>query len=83
VTDVLPHPEPTETDEKVSMELRVLATGAHLKGAPVGRESCGGCLYYLEPTAELSYCWHERLRILVGSDWWCQWWATDGTAHRA
>lgn len=29
---------------------------------------------HLAPTAEISYCWHSKLRILVGGEWWCQWW---------
>ena len=31
-------------------------------------------VYYLENTAEISYCWHPKVRILVGENWWCQWW---------
>jgi len=27
-----------------------------------------------QPTADISYCWHQKLRILVGAEWWCQWW---------
>ena len=23
---------------------------------------------------KLAYCWHPKLRILVGGNWWCQWW---------
>ena len=23
---------------------------------------------------QISYCWHPKLRILVGAEWWCQWW---------
>lgn len=71
---VIPPPEPKEIDEKLSMELRVLSSNAVLKGKPSGDERCDNCLYYLEPTADLSYCWHQKLRILVGADWWCQWW---------
>jgi hypothetical protein len=37
-------------------------------------ERCDNCLYYLDTTEEISYCWHQQLRILVGADWWCQWW---------
>ena len=37
-------------------------------------EQCDNCRYYLEPTASISYCWHQKLRILVGATWWCQWW---------
>lgn len=71
---VIPEPEPNETDEKTSIELRHLASNAVLKGKPSGEEKCENCRYYLEPHADLSYCWHPKLRILVGSEWWCQWW---------
>lgn len=71
---VIPEPEPKEIDEKLSIELRHLADNAVLKGKPSGNEHCENCLYYLENTAEISYCWHPKLRILVGADWWCQWW---------
>ena len=29
---------------------------------------------YIEPDQKISYCWHPKLRILVGGQWWCQWW---------
>ena len=44
------------------------------KGVPYGDEKCGNCLYYLNPDDKLAYCWHPKLRILVGAEWWCQWW---------
>jgi hypothetical protein len=34
----------------------------------------GNCLYYLDNDSDLSYCWHPKIRVLVGTDWWCQWW---------
>ncbi len=72
---VIPDPEPKEIDEKLAIELRHLADNAVLKATPQqGDEHCGNCLYYLEDTADISYCWHPKLRILVGSQWWCQWW---------
>jgi hypothetical protein len=71
---VIPEPEPKEIDETLSMELRHLSENAVLKGRPSGEEKCENCRYYLEPTADISYCWHPKLRILVGSQWWCQWW---------
>jgi hypothetical protein len=74
---VIPHPEPKEIDEKVSMELRILSSNSGLKGRSSGDERCDNCRYYLEPTADISYCWHQKLRILVGADWWCQWWDQD------
>ena len=77
-------PEPTAVAESTSMELRVLSTAVVLKAHPVGDDRCDGCAFYLEPTAELSYCWHPSLRILVGADWWCVCWeaASDAAAPR-
>lgn len=71
---VIPEPEPKEIDERLAIELRHLSENAVLKGRPSGDEKCENCRYYLENTAELSYCWHPKLRILVGAEWWCQWW---------
>ncbi len=70
----LPKPEPKEIDEKKSMELRHLAEDAVLRGSPSGEELCGNCRYYLNADESISYCWHPKLRILVGGEWWCQWW---------
>jgi hypothetical protein len=44
---------------------------AALRGSPVDGDRCGDCYYYLEPGADLAFCWHEKLQILVGTDWWC------------
>ncbi len=71
---VIPEPEPKEIDEKLSIELRHLAENAVLKGRPSGEEHCENCRYFLEPYKDISYCWHPKLRILVGDEWWCQWW---------
>ncbi len=70
----IPEPEPKEVDEKLAIELRHLADNAVLKGKPSGDEKCENCRYYLEPSAHLAYCWHPKLRILVGAQWSCQWW---------
>jgi hypothetical protein len=70
----IPEPEPKEIDERLSIELRHLAENAVLKGQPQGDEKCETCRYYLEPYRDISYCWHPKLRILVGAPWWCQWW---------
>jgi len=72
--DDMPRPEPKEIDEKISLELRHLADDAVLKGEPYGDERCGNCQYYMEPEKKISYCWHMKLRILVGDKWWCQRW---------
>ncbi len=71
---VIPEPEPKEIDERLAIELRHLSDNATLKAVPYGEERCANCRYYLEDTADISYCWHPKLRILVGAQWWCQWW---------
>jgi hypothetical protein len=70
----IPKAEPKEIDEHRSVELRILAEDAVLRAKPNGDERCQNCLYYLNSDEELTYCWHPKLRILVGGDWWCQWW---------
>ena len=71
----LPTPEPKEIDEKNWLQLRDLLSRATLKGHPYqDKEKCGNCLYYLNTDDDISYCWHPQLRILVGFEWWCQWW---------
>lgn len=70
----MPPPEPKEIDEKKWLELKDVLERATLKGKPYGDERCDNCLYYLNPDDSISYCWHPTLRILVGDDWWCQWW---------
>ena len=67
-------PEPTELDETRQRELRILGEDAVLKGHPHGDERCKNCLYYLDVDDPISYCWHPKLRVLVGQDWYCQWW---------
>lgn len=63
--------EPTELDEQRHDELQKLAEGAALKGRPEYGDMCKKCAYFLEPDGLLSYCWHPKLRILVGAEWWC------------
>jgi hypothetical protein len=70
-------PEPKAIDETRSMELRHVAGNAMLRGRPSADQQCANCWYYLENTADVSYCWHPKLRILVGTGWWCQWWESD------
>jgi hypothetical protein len=73
-SDAMARPEPKGIDETRSLELRHLTANAMLRGRRSDDQRCANCWYYLEDTADLSYCWHPKLRILVGADWWCQWW---------
>jgi hypothetical protein len=65
--------EPRVDDEAFQAVQRRLRLTA-LRGTPVEGDSCGACYYYLEPDEPLAFCWHEKLQILVGADWWCQHW---------
>jgi hypothetical protein len=76
-SDVIAPPEPEETADRVSMERRILASNAGLNGRLSGDDCCEKRGYNLEPTADFSYCWHQKLRTLVGTNWWCQWWDRD------
>lgn len=67
-------PQPKPEDDIRAMELRHVIEDAVLRAVPNGDERCDNCLYYANPDEELSYCWHPKLRILVGGAWWCQWW---------
>ena len=79
---VIPDRNPRRSTRSSSMELRHLAANAVLKGQPVRRREVRELPYYLEPTADLSYCWHPKLRILVGAEWWCQWWTPSPKSRR-
>ena len=72
----MPLPEPKEVDEQNWMVLQHMMERAVLKGEPYQDEKCDNCMYYLDPDRSISYCWHQQIRILVGGEWWCQWWET-------
>ena len=76
--DEIPPPEPKEIDSEKWLEWKDVMDRAILRPHPLeefGRVyRCDNCLFYLDPDADLSYCWHPNLRILVGGNWWCQWW---------
>jgi hypothetical protein len=59
-----------EAFQRVQRSIKVAA----LRGRPLDDDSCANCLYYLEPGEDLAFCWHEKLQMLVGSQWWCQHW---------
>lgn len=70
----MPAPEPTELDERNLRALQIMSADSVLRGQPYGDESCKNCLFYIDTDATIAYCWHPKIRILVGQDWWCQWW---------
>lgn len=68
-----------EQMEQENQQLQALIRDAKLKGSPSGDQRCDNCRYYTGEFKKLAYCNHPRLEILVGADWWCQWWeASEG-----
>ncbi|MCW2726202.1 MAG: hypothetical protein JWN35_3123 [Frankiales bacterium] len=67
-------PEPQPVDEENNQKLQHLVEDAALRGKPFGDEKCQNCLFYLDTDEDITYCWHPKIRVLVGADWWCQWW---------
>ena len=60
--------------EQENQELQALIREARLKGSPSGEQRCDTCRFYVGEYKQIAYCDHEKLEILVGADWWCQWW---------
>ena len=65
--------EPTVDEARFAETQRLIKLTA-LRGSPIEGDSCENCLYYLEPGADLSFCWHEKLQTLVAPQWWCHYW---------
>jgi len=63
-----------EQMEQENQQLQALVREAKLKGSPSGEQRCDNCRYYAGEHKKIAYCEHPRLQILVGADWWCQWW---------
>jgi len=63
-----------EIDENRFREAQRVTQLAALRGTPMDGDRCGGCYYYLDPAQPMAFCWHEKLQILVGADWWCHFW---------
>jgi hypothetical protein len=63
-----------EVDEARFQQAQRARKISALQASPSDGDCCGNCLYFLEPDGELSFCWHEKLQILVGANWWCHYW---------
>ena len=63
-----------EVDVARFAEAQRVVKVAALRGTPLEGDRCGNCYYFLEPGADLAFCWHEKLQILVGASWWCHFW---------
>lgn len=64
----------SEIDEVNFAATRRVVQLSALRGRPLDGDSCSSCLYYLEPGADLAFCHHEKVQILVGATWWCHFW---------
>jgi hypothetical protein len=68
-----PGGEPQVDEARFADAQRLIRLTA-LRGSPVEGDSCANCYYYLQLSADLAFCWHEKLQTLVGSEWWCHYW---------
>ena len=71
----IPEPEPKEIDEQTLHGAR--PHGGHSTssvGIPQATSGATTAATTSTTTKDLSYCWHPKVRILVGGNWWCQWW---------
>jgi hypothetical protein len=65
-----------EVDEVRFAEAQRIVRVTALRATPIEDDRCSGCLYYLDPDEGLSFCWHEKLGMLVDADWWCHFFET-------
>lgn len=65
-----------EVDEARFAEVQRLIKITALRPTPIEDDRCVNCMYYLDPSEGLAYCWHEKLGILVDADWWCHYFET-------
>ena len=50
-----------------------------LRASANGDQQCDNCRYLVGVHKAIGYCNYPKLELLVGVDWWCQWWeATEG-----
>ena len=62
--------------EREGMMLLHRMEDATLQAQPSGEERCKECKWFLA-TGDIGYCWHQKVRMLVAYDWWCQWFETE------
>ena len=48
-----------------------------LRTSANGDQRCDNCKYLVGVYKSIGYCNHPKLELLVGVDWWCQWWETS------
>lgn len=66
-------PEPEVDEVRFAASQRTVRISA-LRTSPIDDDRCATCLYYLDLGQGPAYCWHEKLQILVGPEWWCHFW---------
>ncbi len=69
-------PEIPPEREQEAMLLMHRQEDAILEAHPHDDERCKECKWYLG-FGDIAYCWHQKIRMLVGYDWWCQWFETE------
>lgn len=78
----LPVPQPTEDDERLAEQFLRIKDETNLRGKPEGDQRCDNCHFYEQVDKDIAFCWHEKLEILVGADWWCDRWEEIGASDQ-
>lgn len=65
--------DPEVDEAKFEQAQRTIKVSA-LRTTPLDEDSCSTCYYYLALDQGPAFCWHAKLQILVGHDWWCHYW---------
>lgn len=63
-----------EEMERENQEFLRIQRESQLRASPNGEQRCDNCRYYVGEFKKIGYCKHEKLQMLVGASWWCQWW---------
>ncbi len=80
MSDAISHPEPQEIDGELADKFERMKADVKLRGKPEGDDRCDNCHFMADPTADVSYCWHEKVDAPVGKQWWCDRWEAIGAS---
>lgn len=69
---------PTVKDEELTLEFVQLEEDTNLRAAGDATRSCATCHFSSDGDAAISYCWNEKLGIMVAGEWLCDNWTEDG-----
>lgn len=70
---------PTAKDEELTLEFGQIEQDTHLRVASDASVSCASCHFSNADENGISYCWNEKLGMMVAGEWLCDMWAEAGS----